>query len=564
MVLTFKKANCKNCYKCLRGCPVKSIGVINHQAQIIADKCILCGNCTRICPQNAKTVENNIADARALVAGSRYVVAALAPSYVGAFPEGTAEQIFNAFYALGFDEVQETAIGAKYVSREYNRILTEKKPVNLITSACPSVVRLIRQYYPDALPYLAPVDSPMIAHAKLIKEAHPDAAIVFVGPCIAKKQEAEDSGLIDTVLTFEEILDWLAAKEIDIASQPKTIARGDGMCVNSSLNYPVNRGIIKSMGTYVAPYDYLCVDGVEKCKEVLAAIGDLKGLFIEMSACENACVNGPCMPASPGGFIKATEIVRHYAKSKLDKNDACAPTKVTLDTQYARIPNTLKIPTEAQLREILSQVGKHTVEDRLDCGACGYPTCVDNAIAVFNGTAEPGMCVPFMRERAERITAKIIDNTPNGIIAVDENMQIVEINNRAKELLGLPPLVERGAQLSDYLNPTEYLIALSSHAPAGATRLYIDKTDKYVDLLLSHIPQSKLVFGIYTDVTTQSRQHEELKRAREETVTVANDVIEKQMRIVQEIASLLGETTADTQVALNKLKNVIHAEDTDE
>ncbi len=203
--LKLKKSNCKNCYKCIRHCPVKSIKFANHQANIVDDECILCGQCFVNCPQNAKEIRSDTEAARALIASGAPVYVSLAPSFVANYPGVGIRSMEKALQKLGFTAVEETAIGATLVKREYERLVREGEQEVIISSCCHSVNLMIQKYYPEALPYLAKVDSPMLAHCRLIKEQHPGAKTVFIGPCISKKAEAETyDGIVDCVLTFEE------------------------------------------------------------------------------------------------------------------------------------------------------------------------------------------------------------------------------------------------------------------------------------------------------------------------------------------------------------------------
>ncbi|MDE6398426.1 MAG: histidine kinase, partial [Clostridiales bacterium] len=314
--LNFKQANCKNCYKCLRECPVKAITVIGDRARIRDDLCVLCGHCTGVCTFNAKQVVNDTAAVKKLLGGKKRVIASVAPAFAASFsPDFAAFSV--ALRKLGFSEVFETADGAREVSDRYHKLLESGKYRNLIASACPSIVRLIRLYYPEALAYLAPVVSPMVAHAKLLRQKYPDCKIVFLGPCIAKKQEADESGIIDAALTFEELSALFREAEIDPTAESEAAATATvGETKNAARYYPINRGIIKSFDGFHPDYEYISVDGLARAKEVLANIETLSGMFIEMHACEFSCINGPCaLHKECGGFIKATETVRSYAKT---------------------------------------------------------------------------------------------------------------------------------------------------------------------------------------------------------------------------------------------------------
>lgn len=555
--LNFNAENCKNCYKCLRSCPVKAISVIDERARIDDRMCILCGHCVNSCRFNAKVVADGIGDVKKLLARGN-VVASVAPAFVASF-----ETEFPAFKAallqLGFADAEETAVGAAAVTAKYDELLKSGRYKNLIASACPALVRLIEQYYPDALKYLAPVDSPMVAHAKILKAADRKRKVVFIGPCIAKKREADEAG-IDGALTFEELKTMLDEAGITFEHKdgPITFERQDDMR-NHARYYPINRGIIKSFDDFTPGYEYISVDGVERAKEVLANIDTLSGMFIEMHACEFSCINGPCaLNKDKGGFIKATERVRAYAKTGSKPFEK--PTGLSLAADYKRRPDIRVIPPEYEIRRILEATGKRTPADELNCGACGYPTCRDKAIAVYNGMAQLEMCVPYMRQRAESMSYDIIQSSPNGILAVDGDCRIIEINDTAKTVLGITDKRPVGELLDKYFNPAEFYIALMEHKSVDRRRQRIDKTGRWVEITIKPIAEQNIAFAIFTDITDEIASKEKLDKLKTDTLSTTDRVIENQMRVVQEIASLLGETAAETKIALIKLKNTIAAD----
>ena len=239
-ILRLKKSNCKNCYKCIRRCPVKAIRFSAGQAHVIDNDCILCGRCFAACPQNAKQISSDMEKVGVLLMTSK-VYASVAPSFAAAFPGIGIDALEDAMKQLGFAGVEETAIGATIVKNEYERILRDEKPNVLISSCCTSINLLIRRYYPDTLFALAPVMSPLQAHCSEIKRRHPEAKTVFIGPCIAKKQEAADGDLIDAVLSFEELSDWLNEKNIRLTP------REDNRKGGKTRIFPTTGGVLNSM-----------------------------------------------------------------------------------------------------------------------------------------------------------------------------------------------------------------------------------------------------------------------------------------------------------------------------
>ncbi len=553
--LELRDAKCKDCYKCLRACPVKAIEYVNGKARIIEDRCILCGKCTIVCPQNAKSVHSETNDVLRLIASGKRVVASVAPSVISSFNVKSFAPIRNALKALGFTMVEETAVGADFVTDKYEQLLREGNYKNFITSACPAVNRMIELHFPKALPYLARVDSPMVAHAKILKERYADCAVVFVGPCIAKKREGYESGVIDGVLTFEELSALLSANNIEIIKEEMDV---DGVKIKSRC-YPISRGIIKSFKEdFVDPYEYLAVDGVDKCMEVLDNIESYNHLFFELNACEFACINGPCSLISKGEVFKANGDVRRFASKS---RDAKLNGKINVDIEkiYTKKECLAREVSEAEIQAILAKTGKTNKEHILDCGACGYNTCREKAWAVAQGYAEIDMCMPFMRERAEGLSYEIIKNSPNGIIVVDFDLKAQEMNSSAMALWGVKNFV-KGEDLVTYGDPTPIIKALTNNTNIYGKKVKVSKTGKHVEMSVNIMRDAKTVFCILHDITSQMEAEERLDKVKLETLATTDEVIKKQMRVAQEIASLLGETTAESKVALLKLKKTLQSE----
>ena len=549
--LDFKPASCKNCYKCLRECPVKAIRITNHQAKIIDERCILCGTCTGVCPQNAKIVHSESEIVENLLKSGDKIVASVAPSFVSSFGISEFSVMQIALGKLGFFYSEETAIGANLVVEEYKKLLKEGKYKNFITSACPAVNNLIQEYYPNALPYLANVDSPMLAHAKLLKKQFPTAKIVFIGPCIAKKKEAAQSGIIDAVLTYEDLKGLFEKNKINLTQTAKLSVSNKGVGENKAKFFPISRGIIKSFDELPLGYEYVAIDGVQKCMDILESVDTLNGMFLELNACDYACVKGPCSLTSAEGAIKANADIRKYATKGGDKWLAVDRKGIDISQFYPRIKPLGNAFTEKDIKAVLAQTGKFKKEDELNCGACGYRTCREKAWAVLNGFAESDMCVPYMRERAETMSYEIIQNSPNGIIVVDFDLKIIEVSKKARELFGISGDV-KGRDLVDFINPTEYLLASTGKKFFTHERLTI--VEKIVELSVIVLAEQKVMFGMYTDITEQTNADKKLEKMRLDTIATTDEVIQKQMRVAQEIASLLGETTAESKVALLKLK----------
>ena len=559
--LDFKDAKCKDCFKCLRECPVKAIRYENHQAKIIEQRCILCGRCTLVCPQNAKQVHSETDSVLALLSSGKKVVASLAPSFVSSFDTQDFGVMREALLSLGFADVEETAIGAKAVTEEYRRLLGTGEFKNFITSACPAVNRMIRIYYPNALKYLAPVPSPMVAHARMLKKRDPEVSVVFIGPCIAKKREAAESGIIDGVLTFEELKTVFEQKNIRLREiEAKRAADGGGL---KARYYPIPRGIIKSFDSLPEGYEYVAVDGVERVSEALREMDSLTGLFLEMNCCEHACIGGPCALPGKGGSIKSNENVRRYA-AKGQGETALPAADIDLTEKHPRIILDDFVPSETDIRAVLAKTGKNSPADELNCGACGYSTCREKAIAVLNGYADIEMCLPYMRSRAESMSNEIIQNTPNGIVLMADDFKILDINARAMKLLGITEHDVKGMLAFECFDAEEFIAAATKGRNLSKKRVYVQRTKKYIELSIVLLQEHKVLFGVMKDITESVEYDEKLNAVKMKTLATTDEVIKKQMRVAQEIASLLGETTAETKVALSKLKETLAPRSEDE
>lgn len=561
--LDFKPARCKDCYKCLRECPVKAIDVLEHQAKIVEDRCILCGHCISVCPQNAKIVHSELSEVRTLLEGKEKVIASVAPSFVSSFQLTSFTSMKIALCKLGFHDAQETAYGAQEVIKEYKKLLESGQYKNLITSACPAACRLIQIYYPKALKYLAPVDSPMIAHAKMLHAKYPDCKIVFLGPCIAKKREAHESdGLIENVLTFEELQVLFEEKGINPQESAPLAMKGEKYA-NLSKYFPISHGIIQSFPALPKGYEYVSVDGTANCANVLEDVDSLSGVFLEINTCNDSCINGPCSLGFGHNTLKATSEVQRYVrqeKERLPLQKDPAPLDIPLTAAYPRLRNHSRPVTEEEIKKVLAKTGKFKPEDELNCGACGYNTCREKAWAVINGYADIEVCLPYMRKQAENLSYEIIQNSPEGVVLLDTDMNIIDINRKACQLFGIEENHLKGRPAVEFFNPADFMIALTDKHSVEVKKLFIPQTKVYIDLTITLISDHGALFGIMKDVTDKVNYDEQLSTVKMETLNTTDEVIKKQMRVAQEIASLLGETTAETKVALLKLKKTLEQE----
>lgn len=552
--IRMKEANCKNCYKCIRSCPVKSIGFDQNQAQILPEDCVLCGVCFVVCPQKAKETRNDIPAAKALLKQDNPVFVSLAPSFIANQPRLTFKGLSHALQELGFAGVEETAVGATQIQAEYERLLKNSDGRQVyISTCCHTVNLLVEKYFPEQIPNLAPFLSPMQTHALQIKEAFPQAKVVFVGPCISKKEEADYyPGIVDCVLTFEELAQWLVEENIHIPDIKDEPAEGKARL------FPITGGILRSMNCASKDYVYMSVDGMEQCIKVLDEIkrGELESCFIEMSACVGSCVGGPSMNrlcTSPSASYQAVDRFagkRHLAVAEL------SPEKIT--KQFTKRRSKPEAITDELITDILRKMGKLSPEDELNCSSCGYDTCRGKAKAVASGKADLSMCLPFLKDRAEKLSIHLIDSSPNGLLLLNDHLEIQQLNAAFANMFRLKNHVDYiGKHIVSILDPTPFYDVLESKGVFAEQRIDFPEIALIATQTIVYDPAYHVFFCLFRDITQEIAIEQEKLDTSLQTIAIADEVIKKQMRTVQEIALLLGETTADTKTALSKLKDAV-------
>ena len=555
--LTLKKSNCKNCYKCIRHCPVKAIRFSGNQAHIIGNECILCGQCFVVCPQNAKEIVDETEKVKVLLQSGDPVIVSLAPSFIANYEGVGINAMRKALKQLGFYDVEETAIGATIVKTEYERMLKEDERDVIITSCCHSINLLIQKHYPQALEYLADVVSPMQAHCKDIKSRFPNAKTVFIGPCVAKKDEAEHyEGIVDAVLTFEELTEWFKSENVVLEKE-----MDNDICSRARF-FPTTGGILKTMAQDIPGYTYLALDGVENCIAALKDIidGKVHKCFIEMSACIGSCVGGPVMEKyHHSSSVKDFIAVSGYAGTK--DFEVSQPKAVELKKNFGYIEQRSQMPTDMEIMNVLRQMGKFKPSQELNCGSCGYNTCREKAIAILQGKAEISMCLPFLKDKAESFSDAIVKNTPNGLIVLNEQLEVQQINDAARKMMNIRSANDIvGDQVVRILDPVVFMNVLRDKRSIRNERVFLAEYRRYVEQSVIYDQDSRLLICIMRDITDEQDEREKKEKISRQTIEVADKVVDKQMRIVQEIASLLGETAAETKIALAKLKESISNE----
>ena len=561
-IITTDKAKCRDCYRCVRVCPVKSVCISDGQARVDAERCILCGTCVRECPQQAKHVRNDLEKVAAMLATPEPTVASVAPSFPAAFADFGSGYLPAALKKLGFDMVTETAVGAELVAYSTAGLIDNKKNC-WVTSACPVIVNLIERYYPKACNNITPIVSPMVAHAKYLKQKFgKDIRVVFIGPCAAKKSEADEKGqgVVDAVLTFEELHQALIDAGIDKKSL-SPVPFDDVRPINAQL-FPLEGGLAKtaSIASGLLREDFVGLSGSEHVLEMIDHLSEDSPIkLFEALFCPGGCINGPCLGQSKDIFARRSRVLQYHKRKTFEAEeelDIASAQNIGLEMIISPAALHNAIFTEDQIRNVLADTGKHTTEDELNCGACGYSSCRENALAVLSGMAEHSMCIPWMRQLAERKTDQIIDSSPNGIVMVDSAFNIVSFNPAFAKMFSCTESVT-GRPIGTLMDPADFeQVAAEIVKRISGKMVSFPQYGLIATASIYRLEGENVLIGIFANITKTKEDEDRISRMRSETLANAERVIEQQMRMAQEIASILGETTSETRVLLRKLTDL--------
>jgi iron only hydrogenase large subunit-like protein len=560
-ILWTNEANCKDCYKCIRYCPVNAIKVTDGHAQVDPERCILDGQCIKVCPQRAKSIRNDIEKVKEIIRYNNITIASIAPSFLAYYSKPKRGQILTALKFLGFNDLELTSRAAYSVAVAHvEHYKKSDKPV--ITSSCPSAVNLIEKYYPDLIPCIAPVVSPVVAHHKmLVKESRKPFKMIFIGPCVAKKEEVEDAG-IAACLTFEEMEEWIKQEEIDIDSLEETDF--ENYYADSPSLFPLLGGLLKTAGLSESQLEkeIVSVNGIENIKILLESLqnNNTSAKFIEVLGCEGGCIMGPLKPDTAKDqtyFELKTNLLNTLQEVKDNKAPDLISSR-SLEKTFTDKSIKQQFPSEIEIKIILASIGKTKAEHEHNCGACGYNSCREKAIAVFQGMAEKEMCIPYMRSQAERFSAIVLEATPNCVVVVDRNLNVIEANPAFLNMLNISKDEIKGKHISLLTDDTPFKEVLSNEEIVSESKTLIH--DKELKRIVFSVPEQKLITGIFVDISDAETHKAALIKVRNETLERAQKVIDKQMRVAQEVAGLLGETTAETKVLLGQLVKILQQE----
>lgn len=552
-----EKAECQDCYKCVRECPVKAIKIQSGSAAIIPEQCVLCGHCVDVCPAGAKRVRDDLEKVKNLLITKKKVLISLAPSFASEFSQWKVGQLVAALKRLGFYGVSETALGAQQVSAHVARQLELQSGKVVISSACPAAVDLITRYIPAYTASVTNLLSPMLTHSKMLRKKYGnDCGVVFFGPCIAKKREADSHPhLIDAALTFADLHRWLEMEHIDPGA---LIAEESDVFVPTNAEegglYPMDGGMSATLKANCTVHDscFMAFSGLKNIKKALEGLDQtvIEGnIFIEALACEGGCINGPKAELREATASKRYAIVKYssYPKKKIPRTPTIPINEYVADTPVEQLAY-----SPEELRGALRQVGKLVEKDELNCGGCGYDSCKDFACALLATKAERTMCVTYMRKLAQNKASGLLRTIPSGVVIVNEEQKIIESNRNFAKLFGPDTEVVFDA------NPGLDGALLKKIVPFHSLFKHVLDTgedlvsrDFRINNRILHgsiftIEPHSVVAGVFADITAPSIQ-------KEQVIERAQEIIEKNLTMVQKIAYLLGENAAESEAVLNSI-----------
>lgn len=565
----FEKKNCKNCYACIRTCPVNAIRVKDGQAHIIKERCIVCGNCSKTCRQYKKVIKSDDKLIKQYIKEGNKVVASVAPSFASIYGLNS-DKLLTALRMLGFNHIEETVSGLKPIMDVYDTYANKEDGKNYITSFCPSIANLIQKHYPELISNLVPVIPPYICHAKILKEKYgEDVKVIFIGPCLAKKVEGDNEESIDGVLTFYELDKWIKEKMINIEELDD--GNFDCKCDKRKL-FPIVGQPTNELKEKNPNRKIFYIDGIKDCLETIEAIKNnrFEDVLFEMSLCRNSCLGGSGMPMDDVSYYERRENLENYVKANINNNkneikvESCNwcdnSCEIAIEKEFKNLNNPLKEPTEEEINKILNKMGKYKKSDELNCANCGYHTCREKAIAVYNGMAELSMCLPFMRQNSERLTNVIFDTTPNLICVIDEELDIIDMNPAARRFFDVKSSNEVAIPVVMFLDEDKFIKVKDSKKSILKEKVTLTYNDKTIIQNIIWIEENGVLLWISDDITLDELKELKHQQMKIDAVNMAQKVINNQMIVAQEIASLLGETTAETKVTLTQLKNLINEE----
>ena len=551
------QSKCKLCLKCMQICPIHAVEL--RQGQVLVDKsrCVDCGLCCRNCNHEAIYWEDQTAKVEALLAARRKVIFSFDPALRALLPQGVSlEKLAGAAAQMGVLQCADAAAAMEAVASEYGRLIRQKHGENLILTHCPVIRNLVEQHWPELLEDLIPTASPMIAHGRLLKRDCPSAAVVYVTACGAHSQEMRDvrhSTEINAVLTWPQFLRWLHRGGVDPAACDEApLLGGPG---GKGVLGVLPGGMLELLRDYADTGDYRClsVSGMDQCKAAIKALRNrqLGRCIVDMCACEGGCIGG----AAGGLDMAACYAAGLPLGIAASAEPPAAPDVhgVALSTPAIDRFGTPFSPGEDQIQAMLAHIGVGNLHKQADCGRCGFRTCRDRAMAILWGRENVNLCINAVEEAMKGVYRQLYDSLPMAAVLVDDSQKVVGLNREAASLFGVREDQEK--YIFELMDPGDFQYVLSTGLAIRSRRMDIPEIFMRVEADLVPLRELNMVLGLFRDITEEEQRETQLQASRLQSVERAQKVIEKQMTVAQQIAFLLGETTAETKVTLNQLKS---------
>jgi len=532
----------------------------NSQAQVIDSKCISCGTCVQVCPQNAKSYTNSLDHVVNMLENNEKIAVSIAPSFVVSYPAWQKKKIASALRQAGFTFISETAVGAYHSALKTAEHITENPNSTWIASACPAVVNYIEKYKHSLIPNLVPVVSPMIAHAKMLKRKLSGYKVVFIGPCIAKISEArreEFNMFIDAVLTFENLDELLELRKTNISSCEDSDF--DESPAKDARLYPIEGGLLKTakLDTDIISQQTIAISGFSEIEDALNLISENEGNYIiEPLFCNNGCVNGPVIQRTKNKISQKNSVLEYNKNNQVDDTDLIKNHEQFVTRFHKNHSIEKQSFSEKEIREILKKTGKFDENDELNCQACGYKTCKEKAIAVLEGIAEVEMCIPYMRKIAEQKTDLIIEKAPNGIVKLNSKLEITQINPAFQKMFSCNDSI-LGRSISYLIDPEPFEQLLINNESVINQEMHYESYNLICQQICYSLPEKNQYIGIFVDITGNKKNTEKLHKIKSEMVLQAQELIDHQIEMAQNLASSLGENAAKGESILKKLIDAI-------
>ena len=542
---------CQDCYKCVRHCHCKAIRIVDGKASVIAENCVACGVCVKVCPLHAKKIRTDLPRLQQMLGTYSKLYASVAPSFTAYFPGTTIGQLATALKKIGFAGVAETAVGAQAVSRQTADFLQNTDFGLAISSACPACVDYIRKYHPEYTANIVPLYSPVMAHCRMIKERFgEDSKVVFFGPCAAKKNEADRNpdvlSLSVTFAALEELLDEKGIVPMAEEESPIFMEAAE-----EGRFYAIEGGMNDTLRDENRNVRYISVSGLDNLDRMLRncnGIGGSRKIFLETLACPGGCINGPVIPAAYAGSL---EVIAETDKISGMESSCKRAVQNNIEKQFNAEPLPECFSAEKDISMALAKVGKFTRDDELNCGACGYNTCRDFAAALLQNKAEEAMCHTYLRKNFERTSNALIRFIPAALVMVDENLNICECNRNFAMMSKMTDVYDTLGNMNTIAIETALPgfadLFSSVISNGGEIEKYNQKLqDKIVNISVFSIARGKSAGAVIQDITKNELQ-------REHIAEKAREVIRKNVLTVQQVARLFGEHVADTEILLNEI-----------